>query len=839
MNNYLVLILSFFVINLSQSQNNDVLVGLNSDYSDSNQCIYTYSLKDGNINYQHNLRKINPFNNPYSSELLKVGNKYFGLGDKYSENDFGVIYSYNELSNEFKVEKSFSGNNGKMPWGNLMQASNGKIYGTTSYGGQFNYGVIFEYDLLNDTLKAIHHFDGLNGRNDKNISSNISSLIEISENILLGVTSDGGIFNNGIIYKIDLVQNSFTNLFDFSNQIGFKPSNYILKKDGCIYGTTQSDGLYYPGTVFKYSFNDNLFTTIYDFGYNRTGYKFFITNDNTLLFNYTSQKGGLIIDINTNQNNIILQDINSNFLEYDSVSNKMFVFGSRYLNESKIFEYDLINSAIVDSVILDYSKVGNTCLFLKYESNSNQFYFVNYSAGILKVTLTDKQVDNIAPFNDNNYFLFQNLSSEKYIGISIIDGYNSLYIIDNSILKVKSIFNQYLDGFGFFYTPVLAGNGKLYGVTRFGGIYNKGVIYEFDPFSNEFAVKVNFKDEFGIEPITQLCLSKNGKLYGATSKGGIFDDGTFFSFEPNSEEFKVILNYNNVDGFYYPLFIFENEFQTFELFSFNNGSYNNFGRIVNYYYDEKRNEYSINKIYNNPDVSMDYIVKSKISNKYYFISAFYNLPYTGILIEFDAQNKIFSEIKKFKQEEVMSINTNSLVSDNEGNLYFSSYFSGLYNKGSIFKFNISNEELLKLYDFNQNENMNTSRFEHHDQFLFGATISNYYINDEKIFKFNLQTLEYNDIYSYQNEINSYFGFKYLSLDDLLTPSENFIYPNPVNSELFIELENDSEISVYDQLGNQLLNKKGYKGRNFISVGGFANGIYIIKTDNQKSKFVKY
>jgi hypothetical protein len=834
---YLFVLISLLNFSFLMSQSNDVLVGVNSSFVSEKQSLYTYSLKDNLISNEHIFGITNPLSGQISSEFIKIGSKFYWLSSQSVDYPNGLIYSYDELTEKYKVEKSFSGTNGSLPCGNLTLAVNGKIYGLTSKGGLHNVGVIFEFDIEQNVLSVVHHFDIINGRNDISISAQISSLVEISDNVLLGVTTKGGDSDVGVMYKFDLNQNVFTKLFDFSTQIGYYPNNYLIKKDNYIYGTTNMASINDNGIIFKYSINDNQLSILNYSNVYSLESKFYLTKSNILLFDYQTNRGLLKYDLNNMTSEDVLQNVYANYIEYDSISNKLFIYdGTTFYNQKGIiYDFNLNSNRIDDTLVIDAPYFGGECTSLKYDEILDKIYFVNTS-GIYSINILDKNVQKIPSFKVNDTRIFQKISTENYIAISNVNGYLSLLKLENSVISVKSTFNQYLKGNGVMYSPILAGNGKMYGITKYGGTFNNGVLYEFDPFSNEFAVKVNFKDEFGIEPITQLCLSKNGKIYGATSKGGVFGDGTFFSFEPNSEEFKVILNYNNVDGFYYPLFIFENEFQTFQLFNFNI----NFGRIVSYYYDENRNEYSINKIYNNPDAFMDYIVKSKVSDKYYFLSTLYNQTNTGILFEFDSQKKIFSEIRKFKQEEVMSVLPNSLVTDNEGNLYFSSYHSGFYNKGSLFKFNTSNGELVKLYDFNPADNMTTSTLEFHDHYLYGAIMnSNNYINDEKIFKFNLQTLEYNDIYSYQNEITPYFGFKYISLDDLLTPSENYIYPNPVNSELFIELENDSEISVYDQLGNQLMNKKGYKGRNFISVDGFANGIYMIKTDNQKSKFVKY
>jgi hypothetical protein len=57
---------------------------------------------------------------------------------------------------------------GKLPNGKLFLASNGKLYGTTPFGGiasnsptgEDGNGVLYEYDLIFDTYRVVHFFDG-------------------------------------------------------------------------------------------------------------------------------------------------------------------------------------------------------------------------------------------------------------------------------------------------------------------------------------------------------------------------------------------------------------------------------------------------------------------------------------------------------------------------------------------------------------------------------------------------------------------------------------------------------------------------------------------------------
>ena len=77
--------------------------------------------------------------------------------------DAGVIFSYNIHSGNFKKLKDFDFTNGSHPYGNLMQASDGKLYGMTSRGGSNDLGVIFSFKPGSSKLTKLVDYDGSNG----------------------------------------------------------------------------------------------------------------------------------------------------------------------------------------------------------------------------------------------------------------------------------------------------------------------------------------------------------------------------------------------------------------------------------------------------------------------------------------------------------------------------------------------------------------------------------------------------------------------------------------------------------------------------------------------------
>jgi uncharacterized repeat protein (TIGR03803 family) len=96
-----------------------------------------------------------------------------GYNDEDPYSGYGVIFSFDPSSSTYTKLKDFDGINGARPYGGLMQARDGKLYGTTTYGGSgYNdedpysgYGVIFSFDPSSSTYTKLEDYDGANGAN--------------------------------------------------------------------------------------------------------------------------------------------------------------------------------------------------------------------------------------------------------------------------------------------------------------------------------------------------------------------------------------------------------------------------------------------------------------------------------------------------------------------------------------------------------------------------------------------------------------------------------------------------------------------------------------------------
>jgi uncharacterized repeat protein (TIGR03803 family) len=79
--------------------------------------------------------------------------------------------------------------------------------------------------------------------------------------------------------------------------------------------------------------------------------------------------------------------------------------------------------------------------------------------------------------------------------------------------------------------------GNLYGTTQYGGTPGAGIVFELSPQNGEWVETVLYSFQGrpdGVSPLAGLIISK-GALYGTTSQGGRFGEGTVFKLDTKGE----------------------------------------------------------------------------------------------------------------------------------------------------------------------------------------------------------------------------------------------------------------------------------------------------------------
>jgi uncharacterized repeat protein (TIGR03803 family) len=156
---------------------------------------------------------------------------------------------------------------GTQPNAGLIQGTDGNFYGTTNYGGSsvtnsfVGYGTVFK--MTPTGLETVLHSFGVTAGDGTNP---VADLIQGTDGNLYGTTSTGGTHSGGTVFKMTLV-GAETVLYSFGAAgDGTNPvAGLVQGTDGNFYGTTQNGGTLNKGTVFKMT-PAGLETVFYSFG---------------------------------------------------------------------------------------------------------------------------------------------------------------------------------------------------------------------------------------------------------------------------------------------------------------------------------------------------------------------------------------------------------------------------------------------------------------------------------------------------------------------------------------------------------------------------------------------
>ena len=186
---------------------------------------------------------------PYAGLVLATDGNFYGTalnGGVNGLNGLGTVFKMTPGGTVTALYSFCSQPNctdGDSPYGGLVQASDGNLYGTTYGGGANGDGTVFKI-TLGGTLTTLHSFAG---------SSDgffpYAALLQASDGNFYGTTFEGGAHNGGTVYKIT-PGGALTTLHNFPG--GALPTSSLVQVGAeNLYGTTFAGGSRSYGAVFR------------------------------------------------------------------------------------------------------------------------------------------------------------------------------------------------------------------------------------------------------------------------------------------------------------------------------------------------------------------------------------------------------------------------------------------------------------------------------------------------------------------------------------------------------------------------------------------------------------
>lgn len=183
---------------------------------------------------------------PVGSLTIDAQGNLYGTTQNGGLNDAGTVFRIAAGSNTLTTLWTFDEPEGSYPVGSLTLDAQGNLYGVTSRGGTYEVGTIFVIPAGTTALTALASFNGYNG------SYGVGNLLLDAQGNLYGVAGFGGDYNYGTVYELPAGSSEIIALHSFNGDDGYNPvGTLIADAQGNLFGTTAAGGVYNYGTIFE------------------------------------------------------------------------------------------------------------------------------------------------------------------------------------------------------------------------------------------------------------------------------------------------------------------------------------------------------------------------------------------------------------------------------------------------------------------------------------------------------------------------------------------------------------------------------------------------------------
>lgn len=190
------------------------------------------------------------------NSLIQASNgKLYGMSTLDGTNVSGTIFEYNISGNAYTVKYNLP--TSAKPNGDLLELGADTLYGMTDNDGTHHNGTIFQFIVASSTYNVIYNFDSIHGGHPQ------SSLIHATDGKLYGTTYFGGVNKKGVLFSFVPSTSTYTDLHDFLtiDSGGIYPNGSPYQaSDGMIYGMTSAGGNTGAGSIYRYNISTGTFT---------------------------------------------------------------------------------------------------------------------------------------------------------------------------------------------------------------------------------------------------------------------------------------------------------------------------------------------------------------------------------------------------------------------------------------------------------------------------------------------------------------------------------------------------------------------------------------------------
>lgn len=181
-----------------------------------------------------------------ASSLIQASDGYlYGVTGSGGSSNVGTVFRITTSGTLTTLYTFTGGTDGATPFGPLVQATDGYLYGEALFGGIGNQGTIFHI-TTSGTLTTVYTFTG---GSDESLP--IGGLIQCADGNFYGTTHGNGSSTHGTVFQVTPA-GALTTLHTFTGSDGDKTYTGLMQADdGNLYGTTTYGGQDNYGVVFR------------------------------------------------------------------------------------------------------------------------------------------------------------------------------------------------------------------------------------------------------------------------------------------------------------------------------------------------------------------------------------------------------------------------------------------------------------------------------------------------------------------------------------------------------------------------------------------------------------
>ncbi|HXM42776.1 MAG TPA: choice-of-anchor tandem repeat GloVer-containing protein [Bryobacteraceae bacterium] len=506
--------------------------------------------------------------NPYAGVIRDAAGNLYGTTAYGGASNQGVVFKVNTTGHLTVLYSFTGGDDGAAPSGGVVGDSAGNLYGTTTYGGSSNSGVVYRLDTTGHE-SVLHTFTAADGLLP------YAGLIRDGAGNLYGTTPYGGTAGAGIIFKVDPT-GQFTVLYNFTGTDGgIAYAGVVRDPAGNLYGTTYSGGTADFGVVYKLDAAGN-YTVLYSFTGEAGGRPWagVVRDSAGSLYGAAGNGGregaGVVYKLDAAGQETVLYSFTGGTdggapqagLVRDSAGN---VYGTTYsgggANAGVVYKLDATGQQTVLYSFTGAADGGHPVAGLIQDPAGNLYGTTNAGGvadvGVVYEVNSAGQETTLYGFpGGDGWFPFAGLihdSTGNFYGTTYYGGaadMGAVYKLDTAgNYAVLYSFAGGTDGANPLAGVTLDSSGSLYGTTNNGGEGGFGVVFKLNTAGQETVLHSFTGGADGEYPNGGVIVDPYGNLYGTTTYGGAANAGVVYKVDA-AGQYSVLhsFNYGDSDG---------------------------------------------------------------------------------------------------------------------------------------------------------------------------------------------------------------------------------------------------------------------------------------------------